>query len=72
MPFSQPRKRDYFPGKILFCLKISIGGELTVKMPYFFNGKNGYFYQRVFFESLSPTSSFFILRKKKKTNKKVE
>lgn len=70
MPFSQPRKRDYFPGKILFCLKISIGGELTIKLPYFFNGTNGYFYQRLFFESLSPISFFFILRKKKKKQNK--
>lgn len=52
-------------GKNLFCLKISIGGELNVKMSYFFNGTNGYFYQRLFFESLSPVSFFFILRKKK-------
>lgn len=55
-------------GKNLFCLKISIGGELNVKMSYFFNGTNGYFYQRLFFESLSPVSFFFILRKKSRIN----
>lgn len=66
MPLWQPRKRYYFPGKILFCLKIYIGGELNIKMPYFLNGTNRYFYQTVFFEGLSLVSFFFMLRKKNK------